>query len=421
MDRNGQNIPPGSVPSLPGAGQAPIRKVLITELKPGMRVVSTGLSWVEYPYLYSKDVRITSERHIQALLKEGFREAFVLEEPEEGAPAPPASRPTPPPAAGARPDREPGRVPAPEEYRKAHTLYQDSQQVIEASLRDVRLGKPMDREASAKLLEGVFDSIEENPDAMVTFINLRAHDDYTFTHSINVAVLCLVFGSYLGLEKNALIHLGEAALFHDLGMLDVPEAIVAKPGRLAPEEFAVVKAHPAAAADLLARQGTAEEVLAPIREHHERYNGSGYPHGLSGEALNLGGQITALGDVYDALTSKRSYRGAVLPNTSMRILFAMRGKDFEQDLVDRFIKCLGIYPVGSMVRLQSGELAMVCGSNPASPLSPTVKIVADKTGKPRPPRIVDLSSPMAAQTEGMAIAEPVAQETLVDDPMGYVF
>jgi HD-GYP domain-containing protein (c-di-GMP phosphodiesterase class II) len=421
MAQNDQSTPPGGGPSTPAAQNGMIRKLPVTELKPGMLVVDSGLPALEYPYLYSKDVRISSERHIQALLKEGYREAFVLHEPEEEA-APFLHTDPAAPGAVSQERRQGPRIPEREEYQKAHALYRDSFSVVKAALSDVKLGKPVDREASAKLLTGVYESIAQNPDAMVTFVNMRAHDDYTFTHCINVSVLSLVFGSYLGLARNELLELAESALFHDLGMTAVPDEIIFKPGRLTPAEFDVVRTHPNKGAEILAKQGvTPDAVLTPIREHHERFNGSGYPHGLPGGDISLGGQITALGDVYDALTSKRSYRGAVLPNTTMRILFAMRGKDFEQDLVDRFIKCLGIYPVGSMVRLASGELAMVCGSNPANPLSPTVKIITDKTGKPRPHRIVDLSSHVAAQTAGMSIEGPVEQSALVDDPMGYVF
>lgn len=395
-----------------------IRKISIDELKAGMQVVDTGLSWMQHPYLYSEPGIVASEEHVRGLKEEGYRELFIQDRDGEPFFEDKAGRERTP-----KPRRQRPSIPTREEYERAQALYKDSFAVIDGFLHAARLGMPIDREGPARLLEGVVENIASNPDTLVSFVTLCGTDDYTFSHSINVPVLAIVFGQYLGLGREELRQLGEAGLFHDLGKVAMPDWILNKPGRLTPEEFAVIKRHPDEGACMLEKNYPAtDEVLRLIREHHERFNGSGYPDGLLGDKLGLNSLILGLADVYDALTSPRAYRVAVIPNTAMRILYAMRDKDFPKELVERFIKCLGIYPVGSFVRLTSGEVAMVCGSNAETPITPTVKIILDKDNRPCAHRVLDLSAQTAPGGEPpLAIAGPLDQALLGHGPMTYLF
>lgn len=390
-----------------------IRKVSIREARVGMVVVDTGLSWTEHPFLYSGEGPLTSKEQIDDLQSQGFRELFIQDHGDAQELV----------TAWGRAVRDAPHLPDEGEYARASKLYDDSFDVISSFIQAARLGKPLDREAPARLVEGVIESVASNPDALVSLINLRFNDQYSYAHCINVSVLAVVFGHYLGFDRPALRRLGEAGLFHDLGKIRIPDDILDKPGRLTPEEFAVVKSHPAEGVNILRKQDMAgPDVLKMVREHHEKFNGSGYPLGLTGERLSRFVQILGIVDSYDAMTSNRPYRDAILPNTAMRILFAMRNKDFSRSLLEPFIKCLGIFPVGSPVRLRNGSVAMVCGSNPSSPLYPRVKLLMDANRKPLPHRVLDLSSPeVRALGDGFTIDTVLDMSVLGLDPCGLLF
>lgn len=403
-----------------GNHDARFRMISVLDLEVGMRVVDTGLSWTEHPFLYSGEGPVTSAAQIEQLREQGYRDVFILDsrwqEPQlvkepGGETLPDAAEGT-----GRRP-------PGPDDYAKALSLHDESFGVINSFILAAKLGKPMDRDAPVRLVEGVIDSVTSNPDALVSLIKLRFNDEYTYTHCINVSVLAVLFGHYMGMRKPELQTLGEAGLFHDLGKVRIPDGILDKPGRLTPGEFEVVKSHPEEGAAILEKQDMASSgVLSIIREHHEKFNGTGYPNALSGDRLGRLAQMIALADCYDAMTSKRPYRSAILPNTAMRIMFAMRNKDFSRELIEPFIKCLGIYPVGSPVRLRNGQVALVCGSNPRSPLFPTVKIILDAGMRPRPHKVLDLSSPEAkALGDGFSIEAPLDMSVLGKDPAGFLF
>jgi putative nucleotidyltransferase with HDIG domain len=394
---------------------ATVRKITVEELEVGMRVVDTGLSWIDHPYLFSREGLIVSQAQIEAIKDEGYLELFVEQAGENFTlPGPGPAQPARTPAANLAPYRQ--------ELGKAKTIYADSLGFARDFIREAKLGKPVNYQASAPLVEEVIASVTRNPDALVSLIKLRAYDEYTYTHCINVSVLAVVFGRYLGLDEIRLRQLGSAGLFHDLGKTGVPDEILNKPGRLTEHEFQAIKAHPALGAELLSSQpGVPQEVLRAIREHHEKFNGQGYPQGLKDQTQSSGAQILSLADVYDALTSKRVYKDAVIPVGAMRIMFGMRGRDFSPDMVDSFIKCLGIFPVGSLVRLKNGAVAVVCRSNPREPLLPTVRIVLDQNLRRCQPTILDLASPEAKAMDGSQdIADNLDHTALGLDPTAFL-
>jgi HD-GYP domain-containing protein (c-di-GMP phosphodiesterase class II) len=370
-----------------------VRKIPISELKVGMRVVDMGQAWIERPFLFCEAGVITSDRQIKAIRDEGYLELFVE--------APGADF-------GGQSQAEPAVATGPE-LAEAKALYAQSLRLARDIFRDAKLGRPVNHKEASLLIEAMVASVTNRPEAMASLIKLKTHDEYTFGHCVNVAVLVVIFGHYLGHGPGELHGLGLAGIYHDLGKTKVPTEILNKPGRLTEGEFRIIKRHPAYGADILESQGILnQEVLSTIRQHHEKYNGLGYPLGLKGDAKRLEAQMLSMADVYDALTSDRPYSKAALPNTAMRVMFNLRDMDLPADLIDKFIKCLGIYPVGSLVRLNNGAVAVICQGNTRDPLHPKVNIILDKNLRRRPHQTLDLSSPkVQAMGPGFDIAGPV--------------
>ncbi len=370
-----------------------LQKLKTHELTVGMYVVDTGLSWLEHPFLYSQEGEIRSTSAILEIIEAGYEEVFIdLEKGAFGR----ARASVPKDRIAALADaaaRAAGlvvrdKIPLDQELPAASTLYADCLSIAKDILVGVRSGAELDVKASEALVDDVIASAVRNPDALIALSKLRRHDAYTFTHGVNVSVLAVAFGAVLGLEPDALRELGMAGLFHDLGKTGVPDAILNKPGRLTPDEFRKVKAHPELGRQLLEGRGVSEGVLLGVVEHHEKFDGSGYPKGLAGEDIHQWGRILGVADVYDALTSRRSYKDAMLPTRALGVLYGMCDLDFQSVLVERFIKFMGPYPVGSFVRLATGEYAFVRSANPVRTLFPELLVVFDQTRQPIRPRVI---------------------------------
>jgi HD-GYP domain-containing protein (c-di-GMP phosphodiesterase class II) len=212
---------------------------------------------------------------------------------------------------------------------------------------------------------------------------------------VNVGVLATSLGRHRGLEGDALIRLGAGALLHDIGKVVIPIEILNKPGKFTKEEFEVMKRHPEAGAEILAKtDGISEETICPCLEHQERGDGKGYPYGKHLSEMSANGLITQVADVYDAITSERVYHKAKPPYEVLRYLYELGQKgELDVTIVQQFIQCVGIYPVGSFVELDTGERGIVLSLPPSGLLNPRVLIVYDQQGPVLPPcPIVDLSA-----------------------------
>ncbi len=403
-----------------------LRKIRIEELAVGMYVVETGLSWLENPYLYSQEGEVRSLEAIREIARGGFEEVFIDTERgafgkaraavDKGQAEALAAAPD-----GAGPPRsEPApavKVPLDTELAVAVGIYNDYLAIARDILQQVKAGGAVDVAASRAMVNEVISSAVRNRDALIALGKLRVHDAYTFTHGVNVSVLAVAFGASLGIAPTGLRELGLAGLFHDLGKTGVPDAILNKPGRLTPAEFARIREHPTLGRRLLAGYGLPEAVLRGVAEHHEKSDGSGYPLGVCGDKVHPWGRILGVADVFDALTSRRSYKEAMLPTRALAVLYGMRGRDFPAETVERFIKFLGPYPVGSFVRLTSGAYAFVRGSNPSRPLFPELLVVLGPDRRPVRPGLVDLE---ARSGEGLAIAEALDPDAFGLDPLRYL-
>ncbi len=214
-----------------------------------------------------------------------------------------------------------------------------------------------------EVVEQLVAAIGDDRAALVNISDLKAYDEYTFHHSLSVAVLAIAIGQYMGFDKAALNRLGKAAIMHDIGKTAVPLEILNKPAKLTPEEFDIVKTHSAAGYYYLVAQGIGDDPLRQgVLSHHERLDGTGYPHGLSGDEIPLLARIISVADVYDALTSHRPYRNPLGPAEAIEYIMGGVGTAFDYDIVDSFIKKVRLYPVGSYVELSSGKVCVVLDS-----------------------------------------------------------
>ena len=247
------------------------------------------------------------------------------------------------------------------------------------------------------------DSISRSPNAMLWLTHMKKRDEYTSIHCMNVCILALTFGRTLGLERKQLDMLGLGALLHDIGKMSIPMEILNKPGRLTDEEFEMIKSHSMNGYNLLRQKNDMPgEVLDIVRSHHERINGRGYPDGLTADFIGLLVQITSIVDVYDAITSDRCYHDGIAPHDALKNMFDWAGENFDADLVENFIKCLGIYPIGSMVELNTGHIGIVVSASEKARLRPIILVVINKNGKRYDvPRLLNLAHPQWKNKENL--------------------
>jgi putative nucleotidyltransferase with HDIG domain len=239
-----------------------------------------------------------------------------------------------------------------------------------------------DADAAKKVVDGLADAVTENRTALVALTAMRNYDDYTFTHMVNVSILTMGQARAVGIEGRLLREFGLAALMHDIGKVRTPKEILNKAEKLTDEEFEIIKRHTVDGAEVL-RCTPEIPILAPIVafEHHLRKDGTGYPVGAARPDLNLGTMMCSIADVYDAMRSQRVYQGAHPTDRILAVLQRNDGIQFDQTLVRRFSQLMGIYPPGNLVRLDSGEIAVVVKVHAPDPYRPKVRIIRDAAGR----------------------------------------
>jgi putative nucleotidyltransferase with HDIG domain len=289
------------------------------------------------------------------------------------------------------------------ELKVARKIHHRTRGYIDKLLDDVRLGNSLDTDTARELVGEMADSISRSPNAMLWLTHMKKRDEYTSIHCMNVSILAITFGRTLGLDRQRLELLGLGALLHDIGKMEVPLEILNKPGRLTDEEFDIVKSHSMNGYNLLRqKEDMPTEVLEIVRSHHERINGRGYPQGLTGELIDQLTQITSIVDVYDAITSDRCYHDGISPHEALKNMFDWAGENFDAELVEQFIKCLGIYPIGSMVELNSGHIGIVVSASEKSRLRPIILVVINKSGERYSmPRLLNLAHPQWSKKENL--------------------
>jgi len=385
-----------------------IKKIRSEDLEVGMFVADFNTPWLKHPFLTNRKT-LRSLRDVQIVVDHGIAEIYIdtakgkdsskayspeeadlvlrrrlreeLEELQRGG------------EGAAEAKRE--EIPFEEELRKAREIYGEAREAVSKAFEDVQRGAAPDGEQARGSVAKMIESVFRNRDALLSLARLKSYDEYTLHHCLNVCVLSLHLGAQLGILQDELLRLGIGALLHDLGKVRLPPGLVQKSGALTPREFEVVKTHAAHGADLMLRCATIpDECAAVALNHHERYDGSGYPRGLSGLGVGKFGLIAAIADVYDAMTSERTYHRRLPPCHALRRAYEWAGSLFHPIYVRKFIQCLGIYPVGSAVRLDTGEVGVVLRQNRDQLLRPWVRVVHNGSGRPLPqPLDRDLREP----------------------------
>jgi putative nucleotidyltransferase with HDIG domain len=262
-------------------------------------------------------------------------------------------------------------------------LYRDAVTVANTLWEGARLESGPDPAAARSMVDELADAVVQNRTALLALTALQQHDNYTFTHMVNVSILTMAQARGLGIDGALLREFGMAALMHDIGKVRIPSEILNKPDRLTDAEFAVMKRHTIEGAEILRR--TPEiPTLAPVVafEHHLRPDGTGYPEEVRRPALNLGTMLCSIADVYDAMRSERRYQESFASDRILAVYQRDCGSHFDQHLVRRFVQLLGIYPAGSLVRLDSNEVAVVLRIHAPDPWRPRVRIVLGADGRP---------------------------------------
>jgi putative nucleotidyltransferase with HDIG domain len=309
-----------------------------------------------------------------------------------------------------------------EEMPKAREAERKTRNVIQTIMTDVRLGRSVDTSAAKEVVGELTESIVRNPDAMMCLSMLKEADEYTALHSLRVCILAVAFGRELGYPIDRLEQLGTGALLHDLGKLKIPLEVLNKPGRLTTEEFDIIKSHVPLGVQILetSKGGIADTTIDVARYHHERIDGSGYVSGRNKEDIPEFGRIGGIVDCYDAITSDRIYKKGISAYDALKKMYEWRDNAFDADLVEKFIQCMGIYPIGSLVEMNTGSIGVVATINRERRLRPKVVLVltADKTPFEKP-KVIDMMEDKAGVRE-LEIAHVLASGTYGINPVSYL-
>ena len=380
-----------------------IKKIASRDLLPGMFIHELDCDWLTHPFLRNQ-FKLSSEQQIQKILDTGIHHVYIdTEKGLDVADAPTAEEvretlhkqmieiATSQPSEIVRVSRE-------EEIERAHAIKGRAQQLVRNVMADVRLGRAVEVEQIDGMVGSITESILRNSGAILGLLTIKNKDDYTFLHCVSVCAFMVAFCRTLGLDPETTRQAGMGGLLHDTGKALVPDAVLNKPGKLTDEEYEIIKRHPGDGHEILLRSPEIGPIPLDItRHHHERMDGNGYPDKLPGGQISQLVRMSAIVDVYDAITADRCYHRGMPATDALRKLHEWSDFHFDPKLVQAFIRCVGIYPVASLVRLESGRLAIVTEQNEDSLLLPKLKVIFNtKTGNPVEPYNLDLSRPMGS-------------------------
>jgi len=272
------------------------------------------------------------------------------------------------------------------EMAKARVHYGHARETAQSIMSGIRLGRMLDMNNIRQAVDSTVDSVLRNENALLLLSKIKHKDDYTAEHCINVSILAAAFGKHLGLLEDEIRVLALSGMMHDVGKMRIDDAILNKPGALTPEEFDIMKKHTTFGRDILVALPSLEHAAVDVAySHHERMDGKGYPRGLSSQQIPLFAKMIGLVDTYDAITSSRVYDKGRASMQALQIIHRNKGTQFDEELAVEFIRMIGVYPPGSIVELENGEVGIVVANQKASKLKPVVLLVRDSTKQPITP------------------------------------
>ncbi len=376
-----------------------IRKVKVDQLRPGAYVADFNCSWLAHPFLTSRK-RIKSYKDVEKIKRSGITEVYIDTtkgiDIRETLTREEFLREFESRLDGFVPGKELDlqvQVSLQQELKRAREIQTNAHSILKKAYNDIRYGEKIKLEEFSTLVENVIDSVTRNRDALLLLSTIKEKDAYTYEHSFNVGILTAGLSKALMMDKDEIFEYTLGSMLHDIGKSKIPEEILKKEGGLSPKEYNVLKKHVQYGIELLSgMEDVSAHTLSVVAEHHERLNGTGYPNRLTGDQISLGGKLGAIIDVYDALTSDRIYHTALNPVQALKEIYTQRQILFDEGLLEQFIKFMGIYPPGTLVRLESGFLAIVIESGRENILQPVVRLVYDlNKSMPIVPRNLDLS------------------------------
>ncbi len=372
-----------------------IKKVSASDVRLGMYIHEIKGNWLEHPF-WRKSFKLEQQKDLDKLLDSKLTEIWIdtskgldVEETKrvDAVVNQVAAEPK-------RPVKKPVKtVSLEQELAVAKKLHSKTKAAVVSMFGDARMGKAIEVEEASVMVDEINQSVERNSNALLSLIRLKTATEYTYLHSVAVCILMIAVGKQLGLQGEELKQAGMAGLLHDIGKMEIPDEILDKPGKLTDEEFDIMKSHPQRGWELLKScDGIHETALDVCLHHHERVDGKGYPEKLSGDALTLFARMGAVCDVYDAISSDRCYKKAWSPAESIHKMASWREGHFDEKVFQAFVKTIGIYPNGTLVKLKSGRLGVVMEQSKKSLTAPIVKVFFSmKANAHVPAEIIDLS------------------------------
>ncbi|MBY0573521.1 MAG: HD-GYP domain-containing protein [Undibacterium sp.] len=348
-----------------------LKKINLNQLRKGMYIQELCTSWMSSPF-WQKSFLIEDNITIEKIRNAGVEAMWidtdkgcdvlaaveVLEKDQVSTPTPIEVSTSQ--AVERRVLSEVLSVSMDAELGRAAKIVGKSKSAVCTMFGEARMGKAIDAEQAMSLVEEIAESVMRNPGALIGLARLKTVDDYTYMHSVAVCALMISLARQLGLSDDVTRELGLAGLLHDIGKMQIPSAILNKPGKLTDEEFVLVKAHPRHGHQMLLEAKEISEISLDVcLHHHEKVDGGGYPEALSGEQISLYAKMGAVCDVYDAITSNRPYKQGWCPAESIKKMSEWSKGHFDEKVFQAFVRSIGIYPVGTLVKLQSGRLGVV--------------------------------------------------------------
>ena len=374
-----------------------LKKIDSSQLRVGMAIHDLDCGWMEHPFVRAKFV-LTSEDEIRKILRAGIRGVVIdcskgLDVDEAPTLAEVQAQTEREVTEIAAKPVKPVRTTLADEMQRAVNIRRQAAGLVRTVMQDARLGKAVELDNVSPVVQNITESILRNSGALLGLLRIKTKDDYTFLHSVSVCTLLVAFCRSRGMDDETIYQAGIGGLLHDTGKALVPDHILNKAGRLTDEEFAIIKKHPRDGYDILRQTPEIGQIPLDITlHHHERRDGSGYPDRQAEGQISELAQMAAIVDVYDAITSDRCYHKGMPAADALRKIYEWSKFHFSPSLTQEFMRCVGIYPVGTMVMLESGRLGVVVEPHESNLLTPKVNVFFNTRSQTYiRPELLDLS------------------------------